>query len=162
MNFTTIQYLFDDHTTFHKISLIKILDKQLRFSCDDIRWWSPHWYHILNLEISKKKFHPSIQHNGGGIKWEWKIQKISPQKLFCTQTRFSKVIILWLTNHTCHLSWKWRLLWEVPFLISSRLWDIKKNFTPATCPIWGHVFGSKKSKKSDPQSGFRPKHDFEK
>ena len=52
-------------------------------------------------------------------------------------------------------SWKWRLLWK-------GLWDIKKNFTPGTCPIWGHVFGSKKSKKSDPQSHFTPKHDFQK
>ena len=30
------------------------------------------------------------------------------------------------------------------------------------CPIWGHVFGSKKSKKSDPQSRFRPNLDFQK
>ena len=30
------------------------------------------------------------------------------------------------------------------------------------CPIWGHVFGSKKSKKSDPQSCFPSEHDFQK
>ena len=60
---------------------------------------------ILNLEISKKKFHPSIQHNGGR-KMEVKNQKISTPKWFKTQTRFSKIIILWLTNHTCH-SPKW-------------------------------------------------------
>ena len=41
-------------------------------------------------------------------------------------------------------------------------WDIKKKFTPVTCPIWGHVFGSKKSKKSDPQSRFPSKLDFQK
>ena len=30
------------------------------------------------------------------------------------------------------------------------------------CPIWGHVFGSKKSKKSDPQSHSTRKQDFQK
>ena len=30
------------------------------------------------------------------------------------------------------------------------------------CPIWGHVFGSKKSKKSDHQSRFPSKQDFQK
>ena len=44
--------------------------------------------------------------------------------------------------------------------IAIRLFE--KKFSPATCPIWGHVFGSEKSKKSDPQSHFTPKHDFQK
>ena len=97
-----------------------------------------------------------------------KSKKLDPQSGFRPKLDFQKSLFCDLqTTLVTHrsdmdLSWKWRLLWEVPFLISSRLWDIKKNFTPATCPIWGHVFGSKKSKKSDPQSHFTPKHEFQK
>ena len=36
-NNSTIQHLFDDQTTFHIISLMKMLDSQFRFSFNDIR-----------------------------------------------------------------------------------------------------------------------------
>ena len=36
-NNSTIQHLFDDQTTFHIISLMKMLDSQFRFSFDDMR-----------------------------------------------------------------------------------------------------------------------------
>ena len=36
-----------------------------------------------------------------------------------------------------------------------------KIFTPANSPCWGKFFGSEKSKKSEPESGFRPKHFFQ-
>ena len=36
-----------------------------------------------------------------------------------------------------------------------------KIFSPANSPCWGDVFGSEKFQKSQPESGFRPKHDFE-
>ena len=36
-NNSTIRYLFDDQTYFEIISLIKISDIQLRFSCDHVR-----------------------------------------------------------------------------------------------------------------------------
>ena len=51
---------------------------------------------------------------------------------------------------------RYHFLYQVDFEIS------KKKFTPVTCPIWGHVFGSEKSKKSNPQSRFPSKHDFQK
>ena len=38
----------------------------------------------------------------------------------------------------------------------------QKKITPVRCPIWGHVFGSKKSKKSDTQSRFPSKYEFKK
>ena len=41
-------------------------------------------------------------------------------------------------------------------------WNFEKKISPVTCPIWGDVFGSEKFKKSDPQSHFTPKHDFQK
>ena len=61
----TIRYLFDDQTTIHIASLIKVTDLQLRFGFNDMRWWSHRWYHIVNLEIWKKKFHPWNVHVGG-------------------------------------------------------------------------------------------------
>ena len=52
------------------------------------------------------------------------------------------------------------------FLHSERLLDEgkfrKKIFTPAKCPCWGHVFGSEKFEKSEPESGFPPEIFFQK
>ena len=38
----------------------------------------------------------------------------------------------------------------------------KKIFTPVKCPCWGHVFGSEKFQKSQPESGFPPELFFKK
>ena len=38
----------------------------------------------------------------------------------------------------------------------------KGNFTPGICPIWGHVFGSEKVQKSQPESRFPPELFFQK
>ena len=100
----------------------------------------PIWGHVFGSKKSKKsdtqsRFWPKLD-----------FQK----SLFCDLQ--TTLVTHW---SDMDLSWKWRLLWE-------GVWDIKKNFTPVRCPIWGHVFGSEKSKKSDHQSHFPSKHDFQK
>ena len=49
--------------------------------------------HTKEFVFLKNLFARHMFHMGGEF-WKWKIQKIGPQKSFCTQTRFSKVIIL--------------------------------------------------------------------
>ena len=56
---------------------------------NDIRWWSPHWDDILNLEILKKKFHPSHAPYGGMF-LEVKNPKNRTPKVVCHPNRIFK------------------------------------------------------------------------
>ena len=114
---------------------------------------------ILNLEILKKKFHP-WDAPYGGMFLEVKNPKNRIPKVIFHPIRIFKnhqFVVMFLTLKTADKG-------KCPNApnVSSRLWNIKKKFTPGTCLIWGHVFGSEKSKKSDLQSHFTSNQDFQK
>ena len=92
--------------------------------------------------------------------WEWKFRKFWPHigfssKLFfqnsSCQTLQTREIQLSTTLHNGML--------HSPIPRSS---FFRKFFSPVRCPIWGENSESEKSKKSDPQSHFTPKQDFQK
>ena len=92
--------------------------------------------------------------------WEWKIQKnLIPYWFWC----FDVSVVD--QGHWVHNSLTVTVVVDhnrMSVVILSRLWDIKKKFTPGKCPCWGHVFGSEKFQKSQPESRFSSKHDIQK
>ena len=122
-------------------------------------WWGTPY---RNSSFWKKIFAHHFRVKGGCF-WEWKIQKFWSHIGFppLRDLQSSSIFIQRCAAEDqqgescssttgCHLGTLYR---------SSYFW---KKFSPGTCPIWGDVFGSKKSKKSDPQSRFPSKLDFQK
>ena len=90
----------------------------------------------------------------GGEKWKWKIKKISTPKWFQTQTRFSKIIILWLTNLVTSLTSLPEDTYQVDFEIS------KKILHPPHVPYGGMFLEVKNPKNRTSKVVFHPNRIF--
>ena len=134
----------------------------MRFSCDDIRWCSDDWDDILNLEILKKKIHPSH------VPYRGRILEVKNPKNFTP-----KVVLdpnsIFKSHHFDHdgLSGRLRRLDPVTWTylgsegLFERDFDIsKKILHPWDAPYGGMFLEVKIPKNRTPKVVFHPSRIF--